>query len=86
MSVYTRGTGKTGRTNPTDPRYSLASNPIRGVALVGWAHSMLTDLAGKAKQSNGEYLARLIEKAADASSATGIVLLLAAMIAESFDK
>jgi hypothetical protein len=54
--------------------------------LVEWAHAILTDLARKAKQSNGEYMARLIEKAAEVAIPTTITLLLAAMVAESFDK
>jgi hypothetical protein len=83
---YKKGCGKTGRTNPTDARYSLACNPSKGVMLVGWAHTLLGELARKAKQSNGEYLARLLEKAADAATATTITLLIAAMVAESFDK
>lgn len=83
---YKKGCGKTGRTNPTDARYSLACNAKKGVMLVGWAHTLLAKLARDAKQSNGEYMARLIEKAADAATATTIVLLLAAMVAESFDK
>lgn len=83
---YKTGTGKTGRRNPTDARYSLACNPQKGVMLVEWAHAILTDLARKAKQSNGEYMARLIEKAAEVAIPTTITLLLAAMVAESFDK
>jgi hypothetical protein len=83
---YKTGTGKTGRRNPTDARYSLSCNPMKGVMLVEWAHAMLTDLARKAKQSNGEYVARLIEKAAEVAIPTVITLTIAAMIAESFDK
>jgi hypothetical protein len=83
---YRKGTGKTGRTNPNDARYSLACNPTKGVMLVEWAHAMLTDLARKAKQSNGEYVARLLEKAAEVAIPTTITLLIAAMVAESFDK
>ncbi len=83
---YKKGTGKTGRTNPKDARYCLSCNPKKGVILVEWAHAMLTDLARKAKQSNGEYVARLIERAAEVAIPTVITLLIAAMVAESFDK
>jgi hypothetical protein len=83
---YKKGTGKTGRLNPTDARYSLSCNPTKGVMLVEWAHGLLSKLARDAKQSNGEYMARLIEKAAEVAIPTTIVLLLAAMVAESFDK
>jgi hypothetical protein len=83
---YKKGTGKTGRRNPSDARYSLACNPQKGVMLVEWAHGLLSKLARDAKQSNGEYVARLIEKAAEVATATTITLLLAAMVAESFDK
>ena len=83
---YKKGCGKTGRRNPTDARYSLGSNPMKGVMLVEWAHGLLSKLARDAKQSNGEYVARLIERAAEVAIPTAITLLIAAMVAESFDK
>ncbi len=59
-TVYERGTGKTGRRNPTDSRYQAGSC---NVCLPTWAHEMITRLSASVHQSRTEYVCRLLERA-----------------------
>ena len=83
---YKTGTGKTGRRNPTDARYSLGQNPKRVIAICEWADDMLVKVSGINKCGKSEMMMRLIERAAEVAIPTVITLLIAAMVAESFDK
>ena len=87
---YKVGTGKTGRFNPKDARYSPSFNKtgrsVPAVPLCGWANDLLSGMAAKARMTKGECLARLIEKAANGATAVVIAFTLGMMMAECFDK
>lgn len=90
MPTHQRGSGKTGRINPTDVRYNIGANSLPGqrkaVALCFWADDLLASLASKARMGKGEFVMRLIEKAANASTVAVIAITLGMMAAECFDK
>jgi hypothetical protein len=80
------GTGKTGRINPRDARYSLGQNPKRAIAICGWADDLLVKLSEINKCGKSEMVMRLIERAADVSAVAVVAITLGMMAAECFDK
>lgn len=67
MPTRKPGAGKTGRINPTNPRYQAGSCNVR---LPDWAQKVVTRLSASVHQTRTEYVCRLLERAEKESNET----------------
>ncbi len=79
-----KGTGKTGRINPSDVRYY--AKPRNAVALPDWAKQRLMDMAAAQKKTMAQYMSELIENASMIIITACWTLGLAALMARAWDQ